>query len=71
MELNKIDGISMNIEQTEMQKLKSVFPQCFAEGKLDIEVMIMKVLIMSVTAGNGRYSTAQAMIEEFDKNGFE
>ena len=31
----------------------------------------MKVLIMSVTAGNGHYSTAQAMIEEFDKNGFE
>ena len=35
MELNKIDGMSMNIEQTEMDKLKSVFPQCFAEGKLD------------------------------------
>ena len=37
MELNKMDGMSMNIEQTEMEKLKSVFPQCFAEGKLDID----------------------------------
>ena len=36
MKLNKIDGMSMNIEQTEMEKLKSVFPQCFEEGKLDI-----------------------------------
>ena len=33
---NKLDGMSMNIEQTEMEKLKAVFPQCFAEGKLDI-----------------------------------
>ena len=29
---NKLDGMSMNIEQTEMEKLKEVFPQCFAEG---------------------------------------
>ena len=37
MELNKMDGMSMNIEQTEMEKLKSVFPQCFAEGKLMLD----------------------------------
>ena len=40
METNKIDGMSMNIEQTEMEKLKSVFPQCFAEGKLDIDKLL-------------------------------
>ena len=40
MELNKIDGMSMDIEQTEMEKLKSVFPQCFAEGKLDIDKLL-------------------------------
>ena len=40
MELNKIDGMSMNIEQTEMEKLKAVFPQCFAEGKLDIDKLL-------------------------------
>lgn len=37
---DKLDGMSMNIEQTEMEKLKSVFPQCFAEGKLDIDKLL-------------------------------
>ncbi len=37
---NKLDGMSMNIEQTEMEKLKSVFPQCFTEGKLDIDKLL-------------------------------
>jgi len=40
MENNRLDGMSMNIEQTEMEKLKSVFPQCFAEGKLDIDKLL-------------------------------
>ena len=31
----------------------------------------MKILIMSVTAGNGHNSTAQAMVEVFEKNGIE
>lgn len=35
-----MDGMSMNIEQTEMEKLKAVFPQCFAEGKLDIDKLL-------------------------------
>lgn len=37
---NKLDGMSMNIEQAEMEKLKEVFPQCFAEGKLDIDKLL-------------------------------
>ena len=37
---NMIDGLSMNIEQTNMEKLKSVFPECFAEGKLDIDKLL-------------------------------
>ena len=37
---NIIDGMSMNIEQTNMDKLKSVFPECFAEGKLDIDKLL-------------------------------
>ena len=40
MNTEKIDGMSMNIEQTEMEKLKAVFPQCFAEGKLDIDKLL-------------------------------
>lgn len=37
---NKIDGLSMNLEQTNMDKLRSVFPECFAEGKLDIDKLL-------------------------------
>ncbi len=30
----------MNLEQANMDKLKSVFPECFAEGKLDIDKLL-------------------------------
>ena len=30
----------MNLEQTEREKLASVFPQCFVEGKLDIDKLL-------------------------------
>lgn len=29
--IETIDGLSMNIEQANMDKLKAVFPECFAE----------------------------------------
>ena len=35
-----IDGMSMNLEGANMDKLKSVFPECFAEGKLDIDKLL-------------------------------
>ncbi len=38
--MDKLDGMSMDIEQTEKEKLKSLFPQCFAEGKLDIDKLL-------------------------------
>lgn len=34
------DGLSMNIERANMDKLKAVFPECFAEGKLDIDKLL-------------------------------
>lgn len=37
---NKLDGLSMDIEQIEMDKLRAVFPQCFVEGKLDIDKLL-------------------------------
>ena len=37
---NILDGLSMNLEQANMDKLKSVFPECFAEGKLDIDKLL-------------------------------
>jgi len=30
-----IDGMSMDLAAANMDKLKSVFPECFAEGKLN------------------------------------
>lgn len=38
--MEKIDGLSKDIEQTERKKLASVFPQCFVEGKLDIDKLL-------------------------------
>ena len=37
---NIIDGLSMDIEQTNIDKLKAAFPECFAEGKLDIAKLL-------------------------------
>ena len=37
---NQIDGFSMNIEQTNLDKLCSVFPECVSEGKLDIDKLL-------------------------------
>ena len=40
MDNEKLDGLSMNIEQTERDKLCSIFPQCFVEGRLDIDKLL-------------------------------
>ena len=38
--IEKLDGQSMDIEQSEREKLREVFPQCFTEGKLDINKLL-------------------------------
>lgn len=38
--MEKLDGYSMNLEKANMEKLKSVFPECFSEGKLDIDKLL-------------------------------
>jgi len=35
-----MDGLSMDLEQANLDKLKSVLPECFAEGKLDIDKLL-------------------------------
>nr|WP_326184532.1 site-specific DNA-methyltransferase [uncultured Oscillibacter sp.] len=35
-----MDGMSMDLEQANMDKLRAVFPECFAEGKLDIDKLL-------------------------------
>ena len=38
--IEKISGQSMDIELSDKEKLKSVFPQCFNDGKLDIDKLL-------------------------------
>lgn len=36
----KLDGLSMDIETENKERLKAVFPECFTEGKLDIDKLL-------------------------------
>ena len=38
--MDKLNGQSMDIEQAERDKLQALFPQCFVEGKLDIDKLL-------------------------------
>ncbi|NLE24928.1 MAG: site-specific DNA-methyltransferase [Clostridiaceae bacterium] len=38
--MEQIDGLSMNLEQANMDKLRTVFPECFSEGTLDIDKLL-------------------------------
>ena len=38
--MDKMDGLSMNLEQANLDKLRSVFPECVSEGKLDIDKLL-------------------------------
>ena len=40
MDKNILDGLSMDLENSNMEKLKTVFPECFSEGKLDIDKLL-------------------------------
>ena len=37
---DRLDGLSMDITAAEQDKLRSVFPQCFVEGKLDVDKLL-------------------------------
>ena len=38
--MEKLNGLSTDIEQIERDKLQALFPQCFSEGKLDIDKLL-------------------------------
>jgi len=38
--METMDGLSMDLEQANLDKLRAVFPECFAEGKLDIDKLL-------------------------------
>lgn len=40
IQIPKMDGKSLDIEASEKEKLKSLFPQCFTEDKLDIDKLL-------------------------------
>lgn len=40
IKIPKMDGKSLDIEESDKEKLKSVFPQCFTEDKLDIDKLL-------------------------------
>lgn len=37
---NELDGLSLDLESTNKDKLKSIFPECFSEGMLDIDKLL-------------------------------
>lgn len=37
---DKLDGFSMDLEAANKEKLQGVFPECFTEGKLDIDKLL-------------------------------
>ena len=38
--MNKLDGLSMDIEAENKARLQAVFPECFTEGRLDIDKLL-------------------------------
>ena len=40
LDIKKLDGKSLDVAETDKERLKAVFPQCFVEGKLDIDKLL-------------------------------
>mgnify|MGYP002623421586 CR=1 FL=1 len=40
MEIKRIDGRSFDIEQNKKEQLRAIFPECFSDGKLDIDKLL-------------------------------
>ena len=38
--VSKLEGLSLDLEVINKEKLKSVFPECFSEGTLDIDKLL-------------------------------
>ena len=37
--MEKLDGISMNLVQENIKKLKEIFPEIFIEGRIDFDLL--------------------------------
>ena len=40
MDNEKMDGLSMDVEVAELNNLHKIFPQCFTDGKLDVQKLL-------------------------------
>lgn len=40
VDIERVSSQSMDIEKADLEKLRAVFPQCFSEGKLDIDKLL-------------------------------
>ena len=40
---DRLDGLSMDIEAENKARLASVFPECFTEGRLDIDLSLIHI----------------------------
>ena len=40
LDIKKLDGKSLDVAETDKERLKAAFPQCFVEGKLDIDKLL-------------------------------
>lgn len=38
--MNKLDGLTLGLEAVNKDKLRTVFPECFIEGRLDIDKLL-------------------------------
>lgn len=53
--MDKIDGMTMNIEQANVEKLKEIFPEVFADGKVDFD-KLQGLLGNYIATDNEKYS---------------
>lgn len=53
--MEKMDGMTMNIEQANVEKLKEVFPEVFADGKVDFD-KLQRLLGNYIADDKERYS---------------
>ena len=54
MNFEVMDGMSLDLEQTNKEKLKAVFPECFSEDSLDID-KLLSLCGEYITKGNEKY----------------
>ena len=38
-EMNRIDGLSLNLERNNIEKIKELFPEAVEEGKIDFDML--------------------------------